>query len=511
MKKITFKRVYLSYVLLLIITALAALLYVNSVLHQYEECQPDKYIKSAVAELVDNAANGAFWSTYSMPEVTGNRFEKHLDIQGKYLSLFSDKDIEYKLKHSVQADELYYAVKNKEQDLAEIKLKARGKAVTKLAVLSFREWQIEYVKPLLEPESYTISVPSDFAVWVNDVRLSKEDGAMQQDEMITYNISEVYFEPKFRITDHNGESVKYTLDENQVIAEFYDYRLILPATLKVEVNGKVRVGEKLEENLVQYDIRQLTKPVVHISDSFGNVISYEGGDELPMTYMKVCADNRYAVKVAGKPVPEEVVTRGVNPEYDLLADFVEELPQISTYHIAVLGDDAEIKVYDKNGNAVVLDPTESFYDFTTQAEGHKGVPQEVSPQVDVLDIAQKWSLFMSNDLPFAEIEKHLIAKSYQHKVAVQYATGIDITFTSGHILRDPAFTDSSVTNFRWIAKDCFSVDISFVKHMVLRNGIEVDDAMKDRFYFVKYDDTNDNVDNPEWKIAGMKEILNHEK
>ena len=33
--------------------------------------------------------------------------------------------------------------------------------------------------------------------------------------------------------------------------------------------------------------------------------------------------------------------------------------------------------------------------------------------------------------------------------------------------------------------------------------------MNDRFYFVKYDTTNDGVDNPTWKLAGMKEIVDN--
>ena len=69
------------------------------------------------------------------------------------------------------------------------------------------------------------------------------------------------------------------------------------------------------------------------------------------------------------------------------------------------------------------------------------------------------------------------------------------------MLEDPAFTEISVTNYHQITEDCFSVDISFVKHMLLRNGKKVDDHMNDRFYFVDQDG---------WKLAGMKEIVGDE-
>ena len=86
-------------------------------------------------------------------------------------------------------------------------------------------------------------------------------------------------------------------------------------------------------------------------------------------------------------------------------------------------------------------------------------------------------------------------------MARKYATGIDITFTSSHVLLNPTFTENSVTNFTWLTEDCFSVDISFVKHMKLtRTGELVDDPMNDRFYFVRHEGG--------WKLASLKEVLN---
>ena len=68
-----------------------------------------------------------------------------------------------------------------------------------------------------------------------------------------------------------------------------------------------------------------------------------------------------------------------------------------------------------------------------------------------------------------------------------------------------------MTNFQWISGNSFSVDISFVKHMILTVGTRVDDPMNDRFYFVKVDTTDDGKDNPTWKMISMKEIVNNDK
>ena len=52
------------------------------------------------------------------------------------------------------------------------------------------------------------------------------------------------------------------------------------------------------------------------------------------------------------------------------------------------------------------------------------------------------------------------------------------------------------------------MDIRFTKHMYLtRTGENVDDTLNDRFYFVRCDDTDDGKDNPAWKLATMKEII----
>lgn len=117
---------------------------------------------------------------------------------------------------------------------------------------------------------------------------------------------------------------------------------------------------------------------------------------------------------------------------------------------------------------------------------------------------------MTEDAAFSQLEPYLIEDSYQYQVVLQYATGVDRTFTSKHTLANPAFTEETVTNYVQIADNCFSVDISFVKHMILSYGARVDDPMNDRFYFVKYDDTDDGTDNPTWRIASMKEIVNND-
>lgn len=510
-KRVTLKKIYFIYLSLLLLASISMITYVNVLLRQYEELRPERCVEEAIDKLQEDVLEGNFWDKYFMPKVEAGNFEKHLDIQSKYLSLYMDEKIEFTQKNGIYAeDELYYTVENKGSILAEIKLKARGPSVTKLGVLNFREWQIEEIKPSIETDDYTLSVPSDFVVRANGVSLTTADGTVSGENEITYTIPDVYFEPVFDITNREGKTVAYRVDQKQVIAEFYNYTLTLPTALTVEVNQEAVQGEELEGNRVRYTIRLLEKPQVRIRDYYGNEVNYEGTDEFPLTYMTIRADSRYTVTVSGKPVPKEAISASGNGEYELLADYVEDLPQVNEFEIAILENDAQVLVADEKGEPIVLEPGKTIHDLTQQLNGFEAVPKEVGAEIDVLHAAQQWSLFMSNDLPFAEIEKYLIADSYQYEVAKKYATGIDITFTTEHTLMDPAFTNSSVSNFVWITDNSFSVDIGFIKHMLLWSGRQMDDQMNDRFYFVKYDETDDNIHNPVWKIAGMKENVQNE-
>ena len=507
-RRVSFPMIYLIYLGVLIALVLAAVLYVAALLRQYENAQPEQRVWEAVAELAADASGGDLWSKYGLPEVTPGRFEQGRDLQTEYLALYREEGLSVAPAGGSRGeDELLYDVECGGLVLAQVGLKASGPAATKLAVLSMREWTVDSVRPVFEKRDYTLTVPADFGVRVNGVALTAADGAARDGGEIGYTLSGLYLTPELTVTDREGNVAEYTIKNGRVLVEYFNYSLTLPSALTVEVNGAVAQGEAAGEDRVRYDIALLNKPEVTISDGYGNAVSYEGGDELPLTTMTITADERYTVQVEGAPVPDRAVTRRDDPDYAGFADYVQGLPRICVYHIAVLRNDAGIAVTDERGSPVALDGESNVQDLTDRRSGLDTVPEEVGAQVDVLQIAQNWSMFMSNDLAFSKIKPYLISGSYQYEVAARYSASTDSKFFSKHTLASPAFTDSAVTNFTWITGDCFSVDIRFVKHMRLYYGAPVDDPMNDRFYFIRYDDTNDGVDNPAWKLAGMKEII----
>ena len=505
--KLTFKRIYLIYLGILAVLVLAAVAYMYVLLRQYEASQPEQRVRQAVEELAGQAADGTFLEQYEIPQVTPGDFEQGRDIRQEYLALYGQEDAltVVRSEGSVQGDTLEYQVECGGAVLARVGLRAEGPPVTKLAVFTMRDWAVDYVRPELEARSYTLTVPSSFEVVLNGTPLTGTAGEKGES---TYTVSGLYLPPEFSITDGTGAEARYTVRDGRVLVDYFNYILTIPSALTVQVNGAPWPGQDQGEGQVRYEIALLDKPEVIISDYYGNEVSYESGTQLPLTSCTITADERYTVEVDGAPVPEEAVARAQNPDYQQFADYVEDLPQLCVYSVAVLRDGAQVTVTDGQGRPVDLEEGTHTYDFTTPEGGLNEVPAEVSSQVDVLQVAQDWSLFMTNDLSFSRIRGYLIPGSYQYEVAQKYATGVDITFTSRHTLENPPFTGNTVTNFCWITEDCFSVDISFVKHMRLWYGTVVDDAMNDRFYFVRYDDTADGADNPDWKLVGMKEILN---
>lgn len=66
----------------------------------------------------------------------------------------------------------------------------------------------------------------------------------------------------------------------------------------------------------------------------------------------------------------------------------------------------------------------------------------------------------------------------------------------------------TISNYVVYSDNCFSCDIHLEKTLVLtRTGEERKDALNSTFYFVKYDDTDNGVEDPHWFLADYREIL----
>lgn len=219
------------------------------------------------------------------------------------------------------------------------------------------------------------------------------------------------------------------------------------------------------------------------------------------------------VEVNGKKLTEKDYVDSV--EYVGLAELATktELAYKVKYLVRGLTDVPEIKITGKDGKQkkatgkgtqITVDTDcKKVADINSAKASLKDCP-------DILDLARTWSLYMSNDLVGADhgfhtIAQHLVPGTYLHKFAHNWATGSDIRFTSPHGFADPKFSNEKICNFIIYSDKEFSCDVYLQKNMRI-GGRPLPDKMSQRMHFVYYDSTDDNANNPSWKIVSMQSI-----
>ena len=514
-KSKVFKISYIAYVTVLAVLVSMALLYVNNVLELYENEHPQRHLENALALLESEAESGELWTKQNVPSMESGIFESGIDQKKAFLKKLKS-NIKLSGQKWINENECTYRVISDGNEIAEIKLRKNGDIIQKLAIISIQKYELISYVPLTH--TYTLELPedvivnSDIFVDVNGINLTEEHGVKAEDGKTIFTFDNLYSVPKITITDKKDNKADIKIPDGDGKIEFDNsfYTLTLPDSLFVDVNGERQTGETLDDGRINYRIRLATKADVTISDVFGNTENYVGKSSVPLTYYTFKTGDFCTVTVDGKNVPESCIEYSENTDYSTFADLVEGLPRLPVYEIVVLKNNADIKITDKDGNPVEYDKEIKIQDIRNISSGkiYDTVPEEVAKEVNVLKVLEDWSLYMTCDLNFNDISKYFIKNSYQYNVAAKYSYSIDRTFTSSHRLGNPPFEQESVSNFKWLTDNCFEVDIRFVKHMIVL-GRRTDDEMNEKCYFVKYDDTKDNKDNPTWKLVAMKEIVNN--
>ena len=158
------------------------------------------------------------------------------------------------------------------------------------------------------------------------------------------------------------------------------------------------------------------------------------------------------------------------------------------------------------GNDVKL--TKKNYQYTTDFRYYEKDTLEeaqklLNDEVNVVEIAHNWSLFLTRDLKGAgayglnTMTTYLVPDTDLYKQANAWAHSVDITFTSKHTLTNPIFTKEKINNFKIYGKTAFSCEIYTEKGMVV-NGVVQQDVMHDYLYFVKIDSG--------WKLINLKPV-----
>ena len=225
-----------------------------------------------------------------------------------------------------------------------------------------------------------------------------------------------------------------------------------------------------------------------------NIIPSESRE---LYHCEISAGSEYQISVNGKQI--QPVSKD-SPEGFLDASDYVEIPSGDRYILDHMSAQPEITIT-KNGQKVDFKYAEEIR-FDVEYQKFDTL-EAAGCDFDAMEFAKTWSYFMSADLGtpnngygFWTLAPYFIKDSEQYNKAWQWATAVDITFTWPHTFKNPPFTDERLTNVIKYSDDAYSVDVHFVKHMVLNaNGNNLDDTMDNTIYIVKY--------NNEWKVVNI--------
>ena len=209
---------------------------------------------------------------------------------------------------------------------------------------------------------------------------------------------------------------------------------------------------------------------------------------------EVYVNSNYDLYINDVKVSEDdLVSKEEIKEYSEAYDKIS-LPYQNHYKITNLTKKPKITVKDKENSVNVTNENSTYYalDYFNTNDSEKAFEKLTNKDFDPLEFAKKWSLFLTADLGgerygLYKLTPNLIEGTSIYKRAYNWATQVDITFTSLHTLDNETFTNIKVDNYVVYNELAFSVDIYLEKNMTLINGEKRVDVINDTFYFAYYD------------------------
>ncbi len=437
MKSKTLKA-YLIYTAVLVVLALAAILYIRGLLVRYEGSQPEREVERQISLMKEAAEEGRLEEMIYFEDFKPEDEATYKAEIERFTKTVKKGNLTYHDRYAASGHS--YDIKSGSETLARISLESiESERETKLIVFNFEKWKVTSIEP---------------AIISGEIEMS--------------------------------------------------------SSLTLKINKEVVEGTPAETaGYTKYSFSRLTTPEIVVHDLAGKSTVYDPTKNM-MTYgYKIMMPSNYTLSADGLEVDPSNALSVASDDFKDIIQYCPEVPTDLTYDLVFINNNVDFTVTDNSGNEIDYKMENRRIEIKGQSSAAP-VPEDLAAQINVLDVAQKWSLFMTNDLQggnrgYNTISQYLIKDSYLDSVAKKWANGIDITFTSIHTLGNPPFVDEVVTDYARYSEDCFSCSISFVKHMNLNSGKTVMDPLDSTFYFV-----NVAADGaaPDWRIASIRANVN---
>jgi hypothetical protein len=229
-------------------------------------------------------------------------------------------------------------------------------------------------------------------------------------------------------------------------------------------------------------------------------------DENGLLSYTVSVPEGFTLLLDGKPVSTDAPhTEAGLPEFEYVAPFTE-VPSGMQYDINGLAAEVRVSALNNAGDEVAAVQTApGVYDVPANFAETAEAQAAMAGIADPLYIGELWSQFMTDDVAgswhgFYTVvrECKLLEGSNLYDLADRWASSVDITFVSNHVIT--AWNKESVSNFIQYNENLLSCDVYFEKEMRVAGQQRID-VFDNRMYFVNI--TDPAIAAPGWYLADM--------
>lgn len=322
---------------------------------------------------------------------------------------------------------------------------------------------------------------SDVNVYINDLLMDMQKAAKKKkiDKYLSYKgktsnleTDASYQEGYKELLTRKKLSYKESATENQY--DLYADDILFASVTLEKVRDEKRLG------LLNYPVWK-TKDITAHNENGVYVLDFYIDSNLTLLINNNTITDDYLMGI--KPVNEY-------QDVNTLAN----TPTIKHYKITNLMQEPVIKIVNQKGENVLFQYQDGKYyadNYIKTNDATEAFSYLDNGDFDILALAKKWSLFLSKDLTGARYGLYQLTPNLQegtaiYKRAYNWATGIDITFTSQHTLEKETFTNPKLSNFTIYNPNAFSVEVYLEKNMRV-SGKKIKDVLHEMFYFL-YED-----------------------
>ncbi len=271
--------------------------------------------------------------------------------------------------------------------------------------------------------------------------------------------------------------------------------------LRVALHEAEKVTKLMIMNISKWE---LTSAVLLDPDRDASVPLAQGEDGL-LSYTVEIPEG-FTLLLDGQPVSDSVPhTEAALPEFEYVAPFTE-VPSGMLYDIKGLAAEVKVSALNNAGNEVAAVQTApGTYDVPANFAETPEAETAMAGIGDPLYIGELWSQFMTDDVAgswhgFYTVvrECKLLEGSNLYDLADRWASSVDITFVSNHVIT--AWNKESISNYIQYNENLLSCDVYFEKEMRVAGQQRVD-VFDNRMYFVNI--TDPAIAAPGWYLADM--------